>query len=1171
MDLGGNPLVGEPPKFAKGAVVSPCSDSIDAQLAKMERKVLAGCDYFQTQAVFEPEKFIAFMERARQFFDRGRVEYENLRLCTCHDLRQFCRRRTDSSAARQVCQFRNCRKIIVQIAQDICPSVQVKKCRRSGLRPGLETWKVRSKKREEQFMKGSIYKKIFAALLVVSLFATAAPPGILASDTVYAAEKSVESIEVVKNPDKITYFSVRDRTIDLCGMELSIQYTDGTADTISINEHTDTFEADNGTIESSLIGGYADRELLITYGNEQCTIPLQKPDFKTAAPAEIKDEGNYSTIVTEEQPYCIYSFCPSETKTYHFFSYSETSVKNYAELYEGNNLIAENGDGGDNKQFRLSEELSAGKNYYFVVSHRNFGTKGEFTCCLSSAISSISELEVQKLEVTKASKDTWYDFETDPIPVKELSIAGTEYKVTYNNGWERTGTITADVGSGYEAELFGKTLSARWKYTTTDESGNSYADKDKADNALIYTYDGQPESEFPVQFHAPGPVASIDIVSSPWKDWKPYQYQVQAGKRIIWPLGQISVKIQYNDGRNEETVTWDQIPQGDLWKKHNEYDIRGDLKDRDNIQPGTGNAVVVSYMGKSAEIPITVKEDPIESIQILQEPEKTEFYPFEESADLYGMKVQIAYKDGKTQTVEATEHTAALTVPDTEGYGGELTSSLDPSKTVSVSYMGYTIEHAFGAERRFTAEDSIQLTAEEEKQTVVDEGASYLIFSFTPSESAVYRFKCDNYNTIRIYDAANIELYDTWGNSLDYGMFGGRSYYIAMLYEGGGKQNITYSICRQADIPIEEISEISLLVDEPSAGEALPDLTEIESDQYYISDCSWLNDENDDKIADFGKKHQFRAVLRAKDAHQFTASTEVAVNGENITEKSVGSDGDLTICYTFPSYTQFQITVPQAEGYTLDESQNPVPGRGGYGESYTFRYIKNTGNDSSRLVVKARDAVLAPDGDGTYVIENITQNITVTVKKQMYPPITPAKASQELRSKYDSNGKRLEVKVGSRLTQVVTGARTNVTFSSSNSKIAKVGKTSGAIRFVRAGKVVITAKAAETQEYKAASKKTTFYVIPKTASVKSLKSNKKGQVTIKGSNGEKDNDGYQFQYKHNGKTRKVRVKGRKSVTKTIKKLKSGKSFKVRMRAYKKVGGVTYYGKYGKWKTLKKVK
>ena len=67
VDLAGNALEGEPPKFAKGAVVSPCSDSIDAQLAKMERKVMAGAEYFQTQAVFEPEKFISFMEKAKQF------------------------------------------------------------------------------------------------------------------------------------------------------------------------------------------------------------------------------------------------------------------------------------------------------------------------------------------------------------------------------------------------------------------------------------------------------------------------------------------------------------------------------------------------------------------------------------------------------------------------------------------------------------------------------------------------------------------------------------------------------------------------------------------------------------------------------------------------------------------------------------------------------------------------------------------------------------------------------------------------------------------------------------------------------------------------------------------------------------------------------------------------
>ena len=60
VDLGGNQLVGEPPKFAKGAVVSPCSDSVDAQLAKMERKVAAGARFMNANVagVHVPEDMI---------------------------------------------------------------------------------------------------------------------------------------------------------------------------------------------------------------------------------------------------------------------------------------------------------------------------------------------------------------------------------------------------------------------------------------------------------------------------------------------------------------------------------------------------------------------------------------------------------------------------------------------------------------------------------------------------------------------------------------------------------------------------------------------------------------------------------------------------------------------------------------------------------------------------------------------------------------------------------------------------------------------------------------------------------------------------------------------------------------------------------------------------------
>jgi len=66
-DIAGNALDGESPGFAKGAVVSPCSDSADLQLIKMERKVEAGAQFFQTQAVFDSEKFINFMDKARAY------------------------------------------------------------------------------------------------------------------------------------------------------------------------------------------------------------------------------------------------------------------------------------------------------------------------------------------------------------------------------------------------------------------------------------------------------------------------------------------------------------------------------------------------------------------------------------------------------------------------------------------------------------------------------------------------------------------------------------------------------------------------------------------------------------------------------------------------------------------------------------------------------------------------------------------------------------------------------------------------------------------------------------------------------------------------------------------------------------------------------------------------
>jgi len=65
-DLGGNDLDGSPALCA-GAIVTPEANPIEPQLIKFEKKIEAGAEFIQTQAVFDLDKFKLFMEYARQF------------------------------------------------------------------------------------------------------------------------------------------------------------------------------------------------------------------------------------------------------------------------------------------------------------------------------------------------------------------------------------------------------------------------------------------------------------------------------------------------------------------------------------------------------------------------------------------------------------------------------------------------------------------------------------------------------------------------------------------------------------------------------------------------------------------------------------------------------------------------------------------------------------------------------------------------------------------------------------------------------------------------------------------------------------------------------------------------------------------------------------------------
>ena len=65
-DLGGNDLDGAV-EFCAGAIVTPEANPIEPQLIKFEKKVEAGAEFIQTQAIYDLDNFSKFMEYARQF------------------------------------------------------------------------------------------------------------------------------------------------------------------------------------------------------------------------------------------------------------------------------------------------------------------------------------------------------------------------------------------------------------------------------------------------------------------------------------------------------------------------------------------------------------------------------------------------------------------------------------------------------------------------------------------------------------------------------------------------------------------------------------------------------------------------------------------------------------------------------------------------------------------------------------------------------------------------------------------------------------------------------------------------------------------------------------------------------------------------------------------------
>ena len=271
---------------------------------------------------------------------------------------------------------------------------------------------------------------------------------------------------------------------------------------------------------------------------------------------------------------------------------------------------------------------------------------------------------------------------------------------------------------------------------------------------------------------------------------------------------------------------------------------------------------------------------------------------------------------------------------------------------------------------------------------------------------------------------------------------------------------------------------------------------------------------------------------------------------------------------------QREFTIAQAENaitasdITLNASASKKQTRslGATATGGTLAYQSNVAKvavsaDGTVTVAKnyaGKATVTITAGDANY--KTATRQVTVTVRQIANTITLPAKLARTASAKAQSFPLGAKRK-----------GKGNLTYASNNKKVAvdASGKVTVAKGFV--GAATITVKVAASEIYKAASAKTTVVVSPPATKVASVKAAKGGKAKVawdKVALG----GGYEVQYATNKKfskgAKKVVVKKSATVSTTLSGLKAKKTYYVRVRALKKVGGKTYYSAWSAAKSVK---
>ncbi len=343
----------------------------------------------------------------------------------------------------------------------------------------------------------------------------------------------------------------------------------------------------------------------------------------------------------------------------------------------------------------------------------------------------------------------------------------------------------------------------------------------------------------------------------------------------------------------------------------------------------------------------------------------------------------------------------------------------------------------------------------------------------------------------------------------------------------------------------------------------------------------WTSSDDSKVVVEPSGAYNEKATLYRKAAGDVTVTATMKDENENAIQKSfqvigdkstedwtvVVNNGELSMWVKDSTPLTPNVTIKNGNGILLKEGTD-------YKVTYENNYLEDGMNAQTAYIF------ITPIGDYNgnpvlkrgFYIDRISEpqsdpKISYDPKDKVNPP-TKKPGNADMKTQEITNVSSVYKRSVGQSFTLKPKAEGEITYQTSNQKVATVN-SKGKVTVKGTGKATITVTAKATSTYSNCVKKITVYGVPKKPEMKKLTAGKK-RFTVQWKK-DKKADGYQVQYSTDKKFKKnvksVNV-SKKNTKATVKKLKKGKTYRVRVRSYKKINGKKYYSGWGKVKSVK---